>query len=391
MDYNIGKGVYIWQPGTIEDGDPDRLLARMQMAGVQAVSFKLCEAAVVYKNLHPLIQKMRDNHIHVSGWGYSYLNKFPVQEAHAVINACEMYEPDFYLIDVEAEVEGNYAGARMFMNELRPALSGLPLGLNTFWNVNLHPDFPWQVFLEGVDFVCPQMYWRGTDPIGKLTQCQQSYADVANARPMPLIAGDLYTHLGVKPTPDQVTQWLTAVDKDPFIQGVYMWAADDTQTTPELWQAFSKYQWKEDGAIIPTQPIGWGKIKAGGGLYIRSAPSGDKLGSLAKDELTPIWGVTETKWAAINKSQDQWIYAGNPSYVDVVMDTSNVPPLPLGLYKAKVTARTGLNVRDNPNGKKLSVLALGTIVQAYEEKNGFARIDANKSQWVSLQYLSKMS
>ena len=208
--------------------------------------------------------RCRNHGIHVGAWGYSYLNRAPIQEAHVVADACHRYEPDFYLIDVEAEVEGNYGGAAMFMSELRPATAGLPLGLNTFWNVHLHPDFPWSPFMKGVDFLCPQVYWRGVDPVGKLITSQQSYSEVPNAPhvPMPAVAGDMYVELGVKPTPEQVTEFLTAADADPFIKGVLMWAADDTQTTPELWQAFSLYQWKSDGPQIPAQPIGWAKIKA---------------------------------------------------------------------------------------------------------------------------------
>jgi hypothetical protein len=208
---------------------------------------------------------LRNHGIRVGAWGYSYLNRAPLQEAHVVADACHRYQPDFYLIDVEAEVEGNYGGAAMFMSELRPATAGLPLGLNTFWNVHLHSDFPWSPFMKGVDFLCPQVYWRGVDPVGKLITSQQSYSEVPNSPhvPMPVVAGEMYVELGVKPTPEQVTEFLSAADADPFIHGVLMWAADDTQTTPELWQAFSLYQWKSDGPRFgPAHRMG--KIKRAG-------------------------------------------------------------------------------------------------------------------------------
>jgi hypothetical protein len=397
-DYNTGKGVYIWRADLIEGGDPGRILARLQMAGVQSVALKLCDGRNIQDGLEKLIQVLRDNKIRVVGWGYSYLDKVPREEAQAAANACKRYVPDFYLVDVEKEVERNYAGAHAFVDVLRPALPNMALGLNSFWSPPSHPGFPWAVFLNAVDFVCPQVYWRGVDPVGKLSQSQQEYANIPQARqvPMPVVAGDMYVRLGVKPTPEQVTQFLAAADGDPFIKGVFMWAADDAQTTPELWQAFSHYQWKKGDPDMPKQPLGWAKVKAKGGLYIRSAPLGGKVGALAKDELAPIWSVTDTKWAAINSNRDRWIFVGNPNLVDLTMDTSNVPPPPPGMYQAKVIPARGLNVRDAAVhdgifGKVVRALPVGTMVQVYEEKDGWVRINPTQSEWVSAQYLSKMS
>jgi hypothetical protein len=392
-NFNIGKGVYIWQPQNIESGDPNKILSRLQMAGVQSVALKICDGKNVLPGLEALIQILRNNKILVAGWGYSYLTQDPKAEAQAAANACKTYKPEFYLIDVEKEVEDNYTGARVFMEELRPAVPDMSLGLNSFWSLKDHQSFPWAIFLNSVDFVCPQVYWRGVDPVGKLMQSQQAYATFPNTKhpPMPIVAGDMFINLGVAPTPDQVTQFMSAADSDPFIQGVFMWAADGSATTPELWQAFSKYQWNKGGLPIPKQPIGWAKIKTADGLNIRSTPLGTKVGALAKGELAPIWVVSDTKWAAINNKQNQWIFIGNPNYVDVAMDTSNVPPPPTGLYKAKVTPSQGLNVRDKPNGNILRAMKYGTIVQVYEEIDGWAKINPTLSEWSSLKYLVKLN
>ncbi len=393
-DLRIGKGVYIWQPGTIEGGDPERIAARLKMAGAQCATIKICDGFRVLPDLEPLFQVLRNNGIKASAWGYSYLTRAPIKEAQVVAEACHRYQPDFYLIDVEAEVEGNTGGAKMFMNELRPAVGGLPLGLNTFWNAGQHPDFPWGAFLDVVDFVCPQVYWRGVDPVGKLSESQQSYQNIPNVpdRPMPMVAGDLLVSRGVKPTPEQVTEFLTAADSDPFIKGVLMWAADDTQTTPELWQAFSLYQWKGGGTSPLPQPLGWAKVKAPLSLWIRSSPYGAKVDSVTKGELVPIWKLTETKWAAVTSTADRWMFVGNPNWVDVALEASSSSPAPPpGLYRARVAARGGLNVRSEANGSILRALVFGAVVEIYEEKNGWARIDPSQSEWVSSAYLTKLS
>lgn len=210
---------------------------------------------------------------------------------------------------------------------------------------------------------------------------------------MPVVAGDLYVSAGVKPTPEQVTAFLNAADSDPFIHGVLMWAADDTQTTPDLWQAFSHYQWRQGGTIIPPQPVGWAKVKAANGMWLRSTPFGAKVGSLAKGELAPVWSVTDTKWGAVSKTGDRWLFLGDPRYVDssLALMNSPLPPSPIpALYLARVVPARGLNVRDAIGGHLLRALPVSTVVHVFEEKNGWARIHPLQSEWVSGAYLTKI-
>ena len=53
-----------------------------------------------------------------------------------------------------------------------------------------------------------------------------------------------------------------------------------------------------------------------------------KIGALAKAELTPIWSVTDTKWGAISKGGDQWIFLGDPKLVDTTLEVASTPHLP---------------------------------------------------------------
>jgi hypothetical protein len=396
MDLKIGKGVYVWRPASISGGDPEAIAGRFEAAGVSTAVLQICDGFQVLSDLEPLVGTLRNHGIRVGAWGYSYLNRAPIKEAIAVGEACERYEPDFYLINVEKEVEGNHDGARIFMEQLRSAISGLPVGLNTYANVSAHPRFPWAEFLQDVDFACPLVYWRSVDPVGRLITTQQAYADLADVPeiPMPVVAGDLYTSKGVQPTPEQVTQFLNAAHSDPFINGVLMWAADDTQTTPELWQAFSRFQWQDRSRAIPAQPLGWARIKASGGVWIRSSPGGTKLAGLAEAELAPLWAVTDTKWAALTPNADQWIFIGNPDQVDSTLEMSGdrlPPPAGLILYQARVAPRRGLNVREGIGGRVLRALPANTVVRVYESKDGWARINAVRTEWVSAAFLSRIT
>lgn len=42
-------------------------------------------------------------------------------------------------------------------------------------------------------------------------------------------------------------------------------------------------------------------------------------------------------------------------------------------------------------GKVVRALPVGTVVQVYEEKGGWVRINPTQSEWVSGQFLSKIS
>jgi len=90
----------------------------------------------------------------------------------------------------------------------------------------------------------------------------------------------------------------------------------------------------------------------------------------------------------------------NIVYDDIVFDKlfgeSNVDPIPtpepsipIVLQIARVTATAGLRVRDLPSltGNRLYVLPYNTVVNIYEIKDGWARIDAFGQKWVSMDWL----
>lgn len=387
-DYHVGKGVYIWEPRQIQGGDPYKILERLQLAGVQSVVVKICDAVNVIERLEPVINLLRRNNIRVEGWGYSYHRVDPTAEARAVAAACQRYEISLYLIDVEIEVEGNHSGAERFMNALRPLLPNVALGLNTFWNPALHEHFPWKEYMRLVDFVCPQMYWRGSQPVEKFRTSQLEYKRIA-ARyripevPMPIVAGEMYTERSITTSPAELNQFLDCTQTDVSLGGIFMWASDENETTPDLWKTFSRFPWR--GAAIPQQPMGWAQAKVG--MYVRAAPQGNKLGGIVKNQIVPVWHV-ENDWAAVNAQRTEWVFIGNPSYIRAEVDypEANVPVL----YKAAVTSGTGLKIREAPTGNPVGILRYKQVVNIYEERDGWARIDAVKNHWVSMRYIGRI-
>ena len=67
------------------------------------------------------------------------------------------------MIDAEAEYEGKYAAADLYVRTLRARIgAGFPLSLAGFPYVDYHPAFPYSVFLGpgGATVNQPQMYWK---------------------------------------------------------------------------------------------------------------------------------------------------------------------------------------------------------------------------------------
>ena len=103
-----------------------------------------------------------------------------------------------------------------------------------------------------------------------------------------------------------------------------------------------------------------------------------------------MWALDESQWAAITPERDRWVFAGNPDYLTLSLDLPKPPDPPPGIYQAKVIPAAGLNVRDAAGGNKVGALPGGRVVQVYEEKEGFARVNPEKSEWVAARYLNRM-
>ena len=92
---------------------------------------------------------------------------------------------------------------------------------------------------------------------GKLRQSKKEYGQETAIYLFCWPAGDMYIDRNLKPTPDQVTAFLKAHD-DPEIEGVVMWSMDQKFKVPELWDAYSRFDWntgnvEEPGDIPPAE------------------------------------------------------------------------------------------------------------------------------------------
>jgi hypothetical protein len=157
-----GSGMWIWQLPRVYGGSVSRIVAKARRHGVTTLFLKSGDGLNRWRQFTPaVVQAFKSAGLHVCGWHYVYGNS-PVGEANVSAWA-KQAGADCFVIDAEAEYQGKYVSADLYMRRLR-ALVGpaYPIALAPFPYVDYHPGFPYSVFLApgAAQANQPQMYWH---------------------------------------------------------------------------------------------------------------------------------------------------------------------------------------------------------------------------------------
>lgn len=157
-----GQAMWIWQVPRAERGDLAAIARRAKRHGITAVYVKSGDGAAAWRQFtRPLVDALRSAGLRVCAWHFVY-GRRPTLEARATAAAARR-GAECLIIDAETQYEGRYASARTYIKRLRDALGdGFPLALTSFPYVDLHPRFPYSVFLgrRGAQVNMPQVYWK---------------------------------------------------------------------------------------------------------------------------------------------------------------------------------------------------------------------------------------
>jgi putative peptidoglycan binding protein len=156
-----GTGMWIWQLPRTYGGSISRIVAKARRHGVTTLFLKSGDGLHVWDQFSPsVVSAFKDAGLKVCGWQYVYGNS-PIGEANVSATA-KRKGADCFVIDAEAEYEGKYVSADLYVRRLR-ALVGrsYPISLAGLPYVDFHPGFPYSVFLApgAADANQPQMYW----------------------------------------------------------------------------------------------------------------------------------------------------------------------------------------------------------------------------------------
>jgi hypothetical protein len=242
-----GTGFFIWQVVRCEGGDAQQISQAARAAGFRWVAVKVADGAMPSNQdphnrarslLPPLVAAFRAVGIQAWGWHYLYGANWSGEAvtAKAQIEALHL---DGYILDAEGEFKlpGRGAAAGKFMAQMRAQFPRLPMGLCSYRFPSLHPEFPWDAFLGGVDLNLPQVYWEDAhDPAAELTRSAAEFA----ARPLrkPLVPiGPTYKRGGWAPTAADIQEFQRAAAQ-LNLGGVGYFSWDECrQDLPEVWSA----------------------------------------------------------------------------------------------------------------------------------------------------------
>jgi len=156
------QGMWIWYVSKSEGGSVPAMIARAKRNGIGTVYVKSGDGSTIWNQFNrQLVQRLHRGGIDVCAWQFVY-GDHPAAEARVAIASVQR-GADCFVIDAEADYEGKYAAADLYMRTLRAAVGETyPISLAGFPYVDYHPSYPYSVFMGpgGAQYNQPQMYWK---------------------------------------------------------------------------------------------------------------------------------------------------------------------------------------------------------------------------------------
>jgi Putative peptidoglycan binding domain len=158
----VRQGMWIWYVDQSQGGSVSAILRTAHRHDIGTVYVKAGDGATRWDQFNaPLVAALHHGGLKVCAWQFVYGD---APEAEARVGAAAVRAgADCLVIDAEAEYEGKYASADLYVRSLREQIgAAFPLSLAGFPYVDYHPAFPYSVFLGpgGATANQPQMYWK---------------------------------------------------------------------------------------------------------------------------------------------------------------------------------------------------------------------------------------
>jgi hypothetical protein len=154
--------MWVWYVERSHGGSVAAIVAQARRSGIGTVYVKAGDGADVWGQFsRGLVRALHRGGLDVCAWQFVYGDR-PLAEAR-VAAAAVAKGADCFAIDAEADYEGRYAAADLYVRALRARIgAAFPVSLAGFPYVDYHPSFPYSVFLGpgGATHNQPQMYWK---------------------------------------------------------------------------------------------------------------------------------------------------------------------------------------------------------------------------------------
>jgi Putative peptidoglycan binding domain len=156
------QGMWIWYVDQSQGGSVPAIIETAKAHGIGTVYVKAGDGTTRWDQFtSTLVDELHRGGLKICAWQFVY-GDAPAAEARIGAEAVAD-GADCLVIDAEAQYEGKYAAADLYLSRLRAAVgANYPLSLAGFPYVDYHPAFPYSVFLGpgGATVNQPQMYWK---------------------------------------------------------------------------------------------------------------------------------------------------------------------------------------------------------------------------------------
>jgi len=253
-----GKGIMICTIRSCLGGDVKAIAARLLDMGMTWAAVKITDGNYYYnfdyKTGTDYVPGLKDAlgevGIKLHGWGYAY-GYSPADEARVAVDRTHNLGLESFAADVEGEFKKQAnakQAAEVYMG--RMARMKVPVGLCSYRFPTLHPELPWEIFLEGCDYHNPQVYWAGADNAGE--QLARSVKELRALKEIPVVpVGSAYHEHGWAPTVAQLDDFHQRV-MTLKLQGESWWVLDyDHVLGHQDWSdAIKAHQWESSSTIF---------------------------------------------------------------------------------------------------------------------------------------------
>jgi hypothetical protein len=158
----VRQGMWIWYVDQSQGGSIPAIISTAKRHKIGTVYVKSGDGTTYWEQFSPtLVKELHRGGLKVCAWQFVYGDS-PAAEARIGAEAVAA-GADCLVIDAEADYEGKYASADVYIAQLRAAIgANFPLSLAGFPYVDYHPAFPYSVFLGpgGATVNQPQVYWK---------------------------------------------------------------------------------------------------------------------------------------------------------------------------------------------------------------------------------------
>src|SRR3990172_1021869 len=158
-----GKWVWVWNWRRCDGGDPAKGAARLRTAGCRGALIKAQDGPRWFDQGRPwreIAAALRAEGLAIGGWAYLY-GRDPAGEARLVSETVSYGDSDLFVLDVEAEFEGQPQAAEELCRRVREQVGpGYPLYYSSFAITRYHRSFPYTPFDEHCRGAAPQVYWN---------------------------------------------------------------------------------------------------------------------------------------------------------------------------------------------------------------------------------------